>query len=81
MTLTRDSKTQDIEKLLISNDNSSYKEISRAESVLSPRNTKKKLVAVLLHIKKSTNKTLSYKDAKKNKDKESFYHRFLLIAD
>ena len=70
MTLTKDNNTDDIEKLLISNNRSSYKEISRAELALSARNNKKKLVAVLLHIKKSTNKTLSHKDTKKIKKKK-----------
>ena len=53
MTLTRDNNTDDIEKLLIGNNRSSYKEISGAELALSVRNNKKKLVAVLLHIKKT----------------------------
>ena len=52
MILTRDIKTEDTEKNLISNDSTLHGEISKAEFTLTPRNNKKKLTIVFLCTKK-----------------------------
>ena len=79
---TSENNTDDIEKMLVIESPDRFKSTNLQAVASSNRlHSKKRMIATLLHIKKSTKKEISFKDAKTKLGKTSTYHRFLVLAD
>ena len=81
MALTKDSRNDLIESIMLDHGARALPLIEINDVVQSRKTNRSRLVATLLHIKKSTKKTISYKEIRTSKPKEASYYRFMILAD
>lgn len=81
MCYTKECKIEEIESLLLENGAKKLNKVGLADVVGSRRAIKGRLVATLLHVKKSKEKEVSYKDPRSKKPLTTNYYRFMILTD
>ena len=81
MTFTKKSQNELIESYLLDGNPKSLSVITLNDLLKTRKKSNGRLIATLLHIKKSINKSIVIKDPNNSKLKTTSYYRFLLLAD